>query len=910
MFGFGAFAFAAPWLLTALIALPALWWLLRFTPPAPKSIRFPAIRLLFGLQSEDETPDTAPLWLIILRLLAAALIILGLAQPLLNPGANLARQGPVILIVDDGWAAAQNWPARQAVAEQAIIQADREGRSVIILTTAPTERGTPPEPSGLMRPDQARDLIAGIQPKPWPVDRKATLAAVESIGIEDAAAVYWLSDGLADDSRDTDGTDLALAKRLQRLGPLTVRIPDENARLILPPEPGDNQFTITVKRTAGNGSAQASIRALGEDGRLIARQTMDFEESASAAATTLDLPVELRNAVARLEIEGNLTAGATALLDTRWRRRPVGLISETPLDEGPSLLSELYYVERALRPYSEIRRGPIGTLVDDALAVIVIPDSTPMEATERDQLMTWASAGGMLLRFAGPRLAQTPEDQLVPVALRRGGRTLGGAMLWSEPARLAPFEATSPFHDLTLPPDVTIYRQVLAEPSLSLADKTWARLSDGTPLVTASQQGDGWIVLIHTTSNAAWSNLALSGLFVEMLERIVSTSRGVAGTGAGDRALAPLELIDGFGRPAEAGPATRAINTNAFDNIRIGPQNPPGLYGDAITRRALNLGPQTGEIAAIGDLPSGVARAGYAVTEEFDFKPWLLAAALVLLLVDAVVTLIMRGLFPRRRAVATSAAILFALSMAFLPGREALAQQVDDSFALNATLDTRLAYVITGDPATDRASQRGLIGLSEALNRRTAVETAPPIGIDVERQPLEFFPLLYWPISPRQQQLSPSATGRINRYLATGGTILFDLRDISSSSANSAILRQLTKDIAIPPLTPVPPDHVLTKAFYLMQDFPGRWAGGQVWVERSGDHVNDGVSSIVVGGNDWASAWATDQTGQPMFAVVPGGARQREMAYRFGINLVMYTLTGNYKSDQVHVPSILERLGN
>jgi len=69
------------------------------------------------------------------------------------------------------------------------------------------------------------------------------------------------------------------------------------------------------------------------------------------------------------------------------------------------------------------------------------------------------------------------------------------------------------------------------------------------------------------------------------------------------------------------------------------------------------------------------------------------------------------------------------------------------------------------------------------------------------------------------------------------------------------------------------------------------------------------VSRVIIGGHDWASAWAVDNAGRPMFPVVPGGERQREMAYRFGVNLVMYTLTGNYKSDQVHVPAILERLG-
>jgi len=94
-----------------------------------------------------------------------------------------------------------------------------------------------------------------------------------------------------------------------------------------------------------------------------------------------------------------------------------------------------------------------------------------------------------------------------------------------------------------------------------------------------------------------------------------------------------------------------------------------------------------------------------------------------------------------------------------------------------------------------------------------------------------------------------------------------------------------------------------------MQDFPGRFAGGTLWIESAEGRVNDGVSSVIIGANDWAGAWAIDEQGRPLFPAVPGGERQREMAFRFGVNLVMYALTGNYKTDQVHVPYILERLG-
>jgi hypothetical protein len=236
---------------------------------------------------------------------------------------------------------------------------------------------------------------------------------------------------------------------------------------------------------------------------------------------------------------------------------------------------------------------------------------------------------------------------------------------------------------------------------------------------------------------------------------------------------------------------------------------------------------------------------------------------------------------------------------------------------VRATSEFRLAYVETGDAAIDAASRAGLIGLGDALNRRTAVEAGEPLAVDIETDELIFFPMLYWPVTAQEPPPSPQAVERINRYLETGGTILFDTRDGDDQSpgpfGGGAIaeqrLQRLTAGIEMPALVPIPPDHVLTKSFYLLHEFPGRWNVGTLWVEPVEDHVNDGVSSVIVGANDWAGAWAVDKDGRPLFAVVPGGGRQREMALRFGINLVMYVLTGNYKSDQVHVPAILERLG-
>ncbi len=154
--------------------------------------------------------------------------------------------------------------------------------------------------------------------------------------------------------------------------------------------------------------------------------------------------------------------------------------------------------------------------------------------------------------------------------------------------------------------------------------------------------------------------------------------------------------------------------------------------------------------------------------------------------------------------------------------------------------------------------------------------------------------------------------------MARGGTVLIDTQGGAGDDGGSgagfapdapAALKRATAGLSVPPLVPLGPAHVLSRAFYLLDDYPGRFDGAPVWVAREQDRSNDSVSPVVIGANDWAAAWAVDAAGRTPYATLPGGGRQRTLAYRFGTNLVIYALTGNYKGDQVHVPAILERLG-
>src|SRR3984893_9855112 len=845
MLALGSLAFVSPWLLLALTALPIIWWLLRVTPPAPRRLPFPAIRLLLGLVPREETPARTPLWLILLRMVLAALVILAVAHPLLNPAARLASTGPILLIVDDGWAAARDWSARQAALTGLLAEVEREDRQVVLVTTAATATDAPPAALTPLRAADASAEVQALLPKPWPVNRRTALARLEALSLPDASSAIWLSDGVAD-----DGGNEALAAFLVGRGTLRYLAagPAEASVMLATGAIEAKDVGVVLRSLPTPATRLFQVRASGDDGRLLARQAVAIEPGAKGAELRLAMPSELRNRMTRIEIEGDQSAGSVLLVDERWRRRPVGVVA-APTTRGQPLLAGNYYLERALGPFSEIRRGNASDLLNRELAILIFSDTGPDSPAEEAAVTKWIEGGGLLLRFAGPRLAEQ-GDHLLPVRLRHGGgRTIGGALSWAQPAKLAPFEADSPFAGLAVPADVTVSRQVLAEPDLDLASKTWARLADGTPLVTAEKRGQGWIVLVHTTANADWSNLALSGLFVEMLRRIEAMSQGI--TEAGEEALAPLETLDGFGRLQRAPPTARPIPAAEIATAIASPRHPPGFYGTADARRALNLSAGVPELKPIEGLPPETLSETFTAGREIDLRPPLLTAALLIALADLLIAYGLRGLL-RRRPARLAAVLLPALLGVASPAR------ADDAFVVKAASELRLAYVRTGSQETDAVSRAGLVGLTATLNRRTAVETAEPLAVDIESDELIFFPLLYWPVVSTQAAPSAKAVERINRYLDTGGTILFDTRDandqtpgpVGGADSSAQRLRRLVAGIKMPPLVPIPPDHVLTKSFYLMHDFPGRWNIGTLWVEPVEDRVNDGVSSVIVGAND------------------------------------------------------------
>ncbi|MEM7214000.1 MAG: BatA domain-containing protein, partial [Pseudomonadota bacterium] len=769
MFGL-PIAFASPWILLGLISLPIIWWLLRLTPPRPQEETFPPTRILARLQEKEETPAQSPWWLTLLRLLMAGLVIVAMAGPVLNPEeSGLAGEGPVMIVIDDGWASAADWEVRRDTALSIIEEAQQAGRTIILESATNREswNGLP------MTAQEASALLQASEALPLPIAHQTTGARIRANATNiQPGQINWLSDGLERE------TTTELADRIAETSDNVVVYLPESAQLAIISDVRNDPSKLigTVVRPDQNNALQLEILALDENNLALARTRVNLESQETSKEFVFDQPVELRNQFVRLEIGNSNSAGGVKLLDENNRRRLVGLISGETFDQSQPLLSPLYYISRALEPFSDIRRSgdanvtaSVPDLVNQGVSVLILADVGTIPDKTVDALNSWIEKGGMLVRFAGPRLGGSPDSDLLPVEIRPGDRSLGGALSWETPKPLAAFDRESPFAGLEAPRDVLIRKQLLALQESELDKKTWSRLEDGTPLVTAERRGAGWVVLYHVGTDSDWSNLPLSGTFVEMLRRTVNLASSGKTGGESDKELVlpPLKVLDGKGLFTPPSDETKPLIIKAATKSSVSQENPPGFYGTEDGLRALNLFNDGTELTTLkmSALNSEFDQRAYIAGQEIAFKSWLLAVATLLLVADCLAVLWMSGAFRKGLAFTSKSAALIAglalLPLAFAGAIDANAQETDFS----AALETRLAYVVTGVDDVDRIPAALMRGLTRFISSRTALEPGEPVGLDVDVDELSFYSLIYWPVDPRAALPSNATMARIDAFM-------------------------------------------------------------------------------------------------------------------------------------------------
>lgn len=899
-----AITFLHPAMLAGLMVLPIVWLLIRSAPRAPKNVIFPAARLLRGLKSQRRDIQRAPIWQTILRCIILTLLIVAAARPVMNRNDFAANDGAILIIAGNGWESAANWTQYRTALQQIANQARFDLQTVYLAQTAPEAAGAStwklPEIVGPISSQGTENLIDRLHPRPWNSDYAALSDLIsENPEMTNAiGSILWLTDNM----NSLGKADIA--RELLDVAPITVISPPRTDRIAIRALTRSRTGMVaTIAHDRSDTPRVVNLLARGDRGTVLLRHSAELAANTDQSDIAIFLPSDIANAIQAVGIEGIESAATMYQTGARWQQRRVGVIVSS--GDSPGVLSDQYFfLDRALSPYADVTYAPLGQLLEQKVDILVATGPISGLGSQFETLERWVNDGGMLVRFAGDSSTEI-GNEFLPVTLRLGNRDFGGSMSWEKPKRLLDFPDNSPFYGITIPSDITVNRQLLAEPDPDILGKTWARLTDGTPLITSAARNSGRVVLFHVTPWADWSNLPMSGLFVELWQKILPLASPSNRNDAElSTSLPPQSVLDGFGQTHQPDALVLPVRSPLpVPN----PRHPPGIYGENGQAVALNLGPSLTNIADTVVWPSGVTTRKITSQDQVDLAALCLLGALLLLLVDALILLALHHLSLRRNSKRNAfTTILLVVGISGVATAMLLATNGTGHAASvqEAALQPRLAYLKTGVAPVDRLSLAGMTGLTEYLRRRSAADLNTVDGVDPETDELSFYPLIYWPLVDGQAAFSERARERLNRYLNNGGMILIDSRD---REVQPARLRRLLAGLEVPLLDRAPGDHILFRSFYLLDHAYGRFSA-PLWLDARPNQRLDGVASVLFGGNDWASAWMIPE-GRDEIRTEDIAPRQRELAVRFGINLVMYALTGSYKGDQVHLPAILERLG-
>jgi len=644
-------SFGTPLILMALIVLPAIWFLLRVTPPKPQHEPFPPLKILTHLLNQEQTAQKTPWWLVLLRLLLAGFVIIALSQPVVTPrSTQLDDKIPLVIMIDNGFASQPHWQDYIKNAKQLIFQARSQQLPITVIATAEPANST----IGPYSPAQALEIIDHLVVRPIPVDRLTAVERLETI--TSPYQLAYLNDGLA-----TSGDEDALA-RLKSLNiPSFLWYTQTIDGLVglTGLENGAETLRLDAIRGASDDEARYLVGAYDELGRRLGEAELLFAKGTYQAQGEFSLPLEMRNDIALLKMEDVHHAGATYLASSSDKRRRIAFLTRGEGDILQPLLSPFYYLNQALSPFGDLITPPQATsrsildiLLDANPAILVMIDEVNITVEGGKRLNQWLQSGGTLLRFAGLRLAAGGDnDAYLPVRLRHGERVMGGIMSWSTPQKIAPISRQSPLFGLEVPNNVTVNRQILAEPEPDLFDKSWVVLEDGTPLVTAQSRGQGRIILVHTTATPHWSNLVLSGFFVEMMQRFVFISQQPTLT---DKDLSaqlniPASLLPWRTLSPEGqlqSPPSFILPLNFMDKEKNHPDfnHFPGLYGSKESLVALNLLARDAIFAPLQPPTLSTLNVqNYQGNEHIPLDGFLWGAALILFTLDCLL-MTLRGI--------------------------------------------------------------------------------------------------------------------------------------------------------------------------------------------------------------------------------------------------------------------------
>ena len=882
--------------LFGLLLTPIIWFIVKSFPPIPKSYNFSSFFLLDKIDYEAPKNEKTSLWLVIFRMFLFILIVLLFSKPFLKSHSSVSNEKyeKYVIVADIGWSMAKDWNKFKELVLKIGQEAEKNKKRILFFHS---NLNTYKDLKIFKTNYALNNYLENLSPLPLQFEKGSLDKLIQDKSIFKNSKIFIVSSKFDFNNFSDYYKKFSLIKNNSNnyyyINPL------ETILIIKSLKVYKSKITCEVSRLGKNSFKQEfflNIETINNE--VVYRETHSIKENENNKIINLSFPNEIFNQIKSLKIVGQNHAGAKYYFDDFSKKKNIAILSDNESFQESPLLSPIYYLKKSLDSEHNIKIQKIDNIINQNYSTIIIAETEKIPNAFNKKLNDWLLEGGTLIRFSGNRLVEKKSNFLPFQHTYSRVRNIEGQLTINKKLFIADFEKDSIFQGLSIPKDITVNKQLIFD-TFPKQVKVLAKLNDNTPLVSMIKYGNGEIILFHIGANNDWSNLPISSLFPDMINRVLLFSKNY--NSSNFKNLNLNKEIDGFGN---LGSPKKIITIDSLNKLRtVKPtfNKPPGQYENNQISIALNLATNINQYQTENTNNSSLSN--YSFKKTRDLSSTILKIILTMFILDILITIMIKNnvnffkIFVKRKNLLVF--ILFFFTLIKL-----------DSLSASETL---LAYIKVEDTQINNISKSGLEKIRNLLITRTSINPKGVIGVDVNNDYIYSYPFIYWPLTKNLLSIKKPEIIKIKNYLDNGGIFFFDIIGFSRKNLNLKDkkfkkIRNFLNEIGANELSIIPKGHTLTKSFYLLDKFPGKWDNRILFIENSNLQYKDGVSSIILGFNDWAKAWAVDNNNLPLFPVVPGGERQRELSYRFGINIAMYALTGNYKSDQIHSKSILKRL--
>ena len=882
--------------LFGLLLTPIIWVIVKSFPPIPKSYNFSSFFLLEKIDYDAPKNEKTPLWLVIFRIFFFILIVLFFSKPFLKNNNSIADEKveKYLIVADIGWSMAKDWNKFKELVQEISQEAEKNKKEILFFHS---NLNTYEDLKIFKTSNSLSNYLEGLYPLPIQFKQGSLDKLIQDESIFKKSKIFILSSKFDFHNFNDYYKKFSLIKN--NLNNYYFINPLDTILIINSLKVTQDKIICEILRLGKNSSKKEFLLSIETiNNEIVYRDQHSIKENENNKMINLSFPTEIFNQINSIEIIGQNHAGAKYYFDDFSKKKTIAILSDNEFYKESPLLSPVYYLKKSLDSKHNIKVGKIDNIIKQNFSTIIIPETAKIPNEYYEKLNDWLLQGGTLIRFSGKSLVQEKSKFLPSQDTYSRIRNIEGQLTINNKLFISEFEKDSIFSGLQIPQDIIIKKQLIFD-TYSKQVTLLAKFNDNTPFVSMKKFGEGKIILFHIGANNDWSNLPISSLFPDMINRVLLFSKNYNSSN-----LKNLNLnkeIDGFGRLVSP---KKIVTLDSFDKLKtIKPSFniPPGQYENNQISVALNLSTNISQYESEKIYSSMLSNYSFKSTK--DLSSTILKIILTMFILDILLTIMIKNnynffkIFARKHNLLVF--ILFFLTLI-----------KTDNVTAN---ETYLAYIKIKNSQINNISENGLETIRNLLITRTSINPKGVIGLDIKNDNIYSYPFIYWPLTKNLLSIEKPEITKIKNYLNNGGIFFFDIIGFSRKNLNLKEkkfkeIRTFLNEIGANELSIIPKGHTLTKSFYLLNKFPGKWDNRILFIENNNLEYKDGVSSIILGFNDWAKAWAVDNNNLPLFPVVPGGERQRELSYRFGINIAMYALTGNYKSDQIHSKSILKRL--